>query len=358
MFWGDSGTYDLLGSAVADSWSHGATFSSWTTTLEGKANRGFIYFVAIIYYVFGRNQLLVQFINGVIGSLVPIVILEIGLILYDRRVASRAMLFTAFFPQMMFWSSGLYKDSAVMLCIAVNILATLRLKQRFRFHSLCLYLLTLGAIAFLRFYLFYAILAATLAGFFIGHRRGLLPGFLSQVGMVVAVTVLLLMTPAGQEMLNQARFLDFENLQNSRTDLARADSGFANEVDVSSPSAALRFLPAGIAFLLFSPFPWTVSNLRQALALPDVLVWYALIPALVRGLASAVRHRLGQAMPILVFTTALTLAYGAFLGNAGTAYRHRTQIMMFFFLFIADGLNRKQEQKELSAAQDQATASL
>ncbi len=46
-------------------------------------------------------------------------------------------------------------------------------------------------------------------------------------------------------------------------------------------------------------------------------------------------------MPILVFTTALTLAYGAFLGNVGTAYRQRTQIMMFYFLFVADGLHRK-----------------
>jgi hypothetical protein len=46
-------------------------------------------------------------------------------------------------------------------------------------------------------------------------------------------------------------------------------------------------------------------------------------------------------MPILVFTTALTLAYGAFLGNAGTAYRQRTQIMMFYFLFAADGIHSR-----------------
>ena len=75
------------------------------------------------------------------------------------------------------------------------------------------------------------------------------------------------------------------------------------------------------------------------------MVWYLLFPALLRGLVSAIRHRLRQTMPILVFTTALTLAYGAFLGNVGTAYRQRTQIMMFYFLFIADGL-RKREIKE------------
>jgi hypothetical protein len=53
-------------------------------------------------------------------------------------------------------------------------------------------------------------------------------------------------------------------------------------------------------------------------------------------------------MPIFVFTTALTLAYGAFLGNAGTAYRQRTQIMMFYFLFVADGLHGRARRKASS----------
>ena len=347
MFWGDSETYDLMGASVAQGWSDGTTFSSWTTTLEGKANRGFIYFVAVIYYVFGHNTLLVQFINGIIGSLVPIVILEIGLLLYDRKVATRAMLFTAFFPQMLFWSSAMYKDAAVMLCIAVNILATLRMKRRFTPLDLGFYLATAGALVFLRFYIFYTVIASTLVGFLIGQRRGLILGFVSQLFLILGVIVLLLSTSVGQEMVEQSRFLDLEQLQMSRDDLARsAQTGFATDADVSTASGLIRFLPVGIAYLLFSPFPWTVSSLRQLLAMPDVLMWYALVPSLIRGLASAVRFRLAQAMPILLFTTALTVAYGAFLGNAGTAYRQRTQIMMFYFLFVADGLEQKRKRSE------------
>jgi len=347
MFWGDSGTYDAMGAAVAHGWSDGTTFSSWTTTLEGKANRGFIYFVAVIYYVFGQNTLLVQFVNGVIGSLVPIVILEIGLLLYNRKVATRAMLFTAFFPQMLFWSSALYKDPAVMLCISVNILVTLRMKSRFTTLNLAAYLATAGALVFLRFYIFYTVVAATLVGFLIGQRRGLLFGLFSQIVLVLSVIVLLLSTSVGQEMIQQARFLDLEQLQLSRDDLARsAETGFATDADVSTLPGLIRFLPVGIVYLLFSPFPWTVSSLRQLLAMPDVLVWYALVPSLIRGLGSAVRHRLAQTMPILLFTTALTIAYGAFLGNAGTAYRQRTQIMMFYFLFVADGMYQKRKRSE------------
>jgi hypothetical protein len=106
--WGDSETYDVFGAAVADSWSHGTSTTSWTSTVEGKVNRGFIYFVAFVYYLFGRNVILVQFLNGIIGALTPIAILELGLLLYNRRVATTAMLLTAFFPQMIFWSAALY----------------------------------------------------------------------------------------------------------------------------------------------------------------------------------------------------------------------------------------------------------
>jgi Dolichyl-phosphate-mannose-protein mannosyltransferase len=347
MFWGDSGTYDALGATVAQGWSQGTTFHSWTSTLEGRANLGFIYFVAVIYYLFGQNTLLVQFINGIIGALVPIVIFEIGLLLYDRKVATRAMLFTAFFPQMLFWSSALYKDAAVMLCISVNILMTLRMKRRFSPLDLGVYLATAGALVFLRFYIFYTVVVSTVVGFLVGQRRGLVVGLLSQIVLVLGIIVLLLSTSVGQEMLQQSRFLDLEKLQMSRDDLARsAETGFATNADVSTLSGLVRFLPVGIAYLLFSPFPWTVSSLRQLLAMPDVLVWYALVPSLIRGLGSAVRHRLAQAMPILLFTTALTVAYGAFLGNAGTAYRQRTQIMMFYFLFVADGMYQKRRRSE------------
>ncbi len=152
--------------------------------------------------------------------------------------------------------------------------------------------------------------------------------------------MLLTYTPVGQEVLLRSRFLDLGLLQFSRTDLSRAASGYGSDADISTVAGLLSALPIGIMHLLFGPFPWTVSNLRQTLALPDVLAWYALTPALIAGIGLALK-RLRQTMPILVFTTALTLAYGAFLGNVGTAYRQRTQIMMFYFLFVADGLHRK-----------------
>ena len=340
--WGDSETYDVFGAAIADSWSHGTSMNSWTTTVEGKVNRGFIYFVAFVYYLFGRNVILVQFLNGIIGALTPIAILELGLLLYNRRVATTAMLLTAFFPQMIFWSAALYKDPVVMLAIAANILAVFRLRLRMSAYWVAVYLATAAALVFLRFYIFYAIAAATLAGTLMRHRRGMVLGFATQIALLAGLIALFVYTPVGQEILMNSRFLDLQLLNVSRVDLARAESGFASAADVSTVGGILTVLPVGVANILFAPFPWTIVNLRQALALPDVLMWYALVPALIRGIFYAHR-RLRETMPILVFTTALTLAYSAFLGNAGTAYRQRTQVMMFYFLFVADGIHRRRD---------------
>jgi len=73
---------------------------------------------------------------------------------------------------------------------------------------------------------------------------------------------------------------------------------------------------------------------------PETLVWYALMPAFVRGVTYSVRERLREVLPILVFTVTLTIAYALMQGNVGTAYRQRTQVTMFFFVFMAAGIVR------------------
>ncbi|HKG15789.1 MAG TPA: hypothetical protein VKB12_20880, partial [Pyrinomonadaceae bacterium] len=61
--------------------------------------------------------------------------------------------------------------------------------------------------------------------------------------------------------------------------------------------------------------------------------------------------RLRQALPILIFTSMLTLAYSIFQGNVGTAYRQRSQILVFYFIFVAVGAVLFKERREERAAQ-------
>jgi hypothetical protein len=105
----------------------------------------------------------------------------------------------------------------------------------------------------------------------------------------------------------------------------------------------------GVLYLLFAPFPWQITSLRQSITLPEMVIWWASFPMLVLGLWFAIKYRLRMISPILIFTVMLTLAYSVFQGNVGTAYRQRAQLLVFYFIFVAVGfvlLKEKREEKK------------
>jgi 4-amino-4-deoxy-L-arabinose transferase-like glycosyltransferase len=312
---------------------------------------GWVYFVASIYYVFGRNQLLVQLVNCIVGGLTVLVIYAISKDLFDRQVARWAALFMAFFPQMVFWSAGMYKDSAVLLCLAVSMYAVLGLRRRLTPGLVLLLLTALLVLMALRFYIAYFVLFAAVGTFLFSQRRGLLGTVFVYALLVLAIGGALRFVIREESMAQQASYMTLERLQVTREDQARwGRSGFGEEYDVSTPSGALRALPVGFVHLLFAPFPWAVTSVRQILTLPETLVWYALMPAFVRGVRHAIRHQFRDVLPVLVFTASLTAAYALMQGNVGTAYRQRTQVTMFFFVFMGVGLVEKERRKAAGRA--------
>jgi len=67
------------------------------------------------------------------------------------------------------------------------------------------------------------------------------------------------------------------------------------------------------------------------------------------------KYRLRQALPIILFTLMLTLAYSIFQGNVGTAYRQRSQLLIFYFIFVAVGYVLMKERREERARQAMAS---
>ena len=105
-------------------------------------------------------------------------------------------------------------------------------------------------------------------------------------------------------------------------------------------------IPVGMVYLLFAPFPWQLTNLRQSITLPEMIIWWLSFPLLVLGIWYSVKYRLRQISPILIFTTMLSLAYSVFQGNVGTAYRQRAQLLVFYFVFVAVGFVLLKERNE------------
>jgi hypothetical protein len=365
FFGGDAFTYDYLGTTLTQFWRGELSYAYYNEALGiyVARNWGMPYTVGAIYMVVGRNMLAVQLFNAVVGAATaPVIFLCARHIFHNLRVAKLATLFVAFFPSLVLWSSQGLKDGPIVLLLAVVILATLRLGEQMSLKYGALLVFGLYGLLCFRFYIFYMAAAAVGGAFVIGMRRqttlSLLRQFVVMLTLGLALTYMGVLRTAGTQVDTYA---DLDAIQRSRRDLAhRANSGFGQDVDVSTTTGALTAVPMGLTYLLFAPFPWQLESLRQSITLPEMVAWWVSFPLLVLGIWFTLKFRLRQALPILIFTTMLTLAYSVFQGNVGTAYRQRSQILVFYFIFVAVGavlmLEKRENRKRQRQLERQAAA--
>ena len=109
-------------------------------------------------------------------------------------------------------------------------------------------------------------------------------------------------------------------------------------MDISEPVNALTYLPLGLVYFLLSPFPWQVFTPRQVMAVPDVLIWYTLLPFVVLGLATMIRHRFRDAAMLLLCIAGITILYSLVEGNIGIIFRHRSQVIAPLMVFAGVGI--------------------
>jgi hypothetical protein len=362
FFGGDALTYDFLGRLVLDFW-HGISPAGIADELGSSGGgRGMVYLVAAIYAVTGPNMLAVQLFNAVLGAATaPLIFLCARHIFGSLRVARMAGLLVAFFPSLVLWSSQGLKDGPIVFLLAAAMLATLKLGERLSLSYLLLLIAAMFAVLSMRFYVFYMVAAAVAGSFLVGMRALSTRSVARQFAVVLfAGLTLTYLGVLRTASLQIETFGNLQAVQQSRADLARsAKSGFGQDVDVSTTSGALSMVPVGVLYLLFAPFPWQLGSLRQSITLPEMLAWWAAFPLLAMGVWFTIKYRLRQALPILLFTTMLTLAYSVFQGNVGTAYRQRSQILVFYFIFVAVGaglLKEKQEDRERERLRMRETA--
>jgi 4-amino-4-deoxy-L-arabinose transferase-like glycosyltransferase len=274
-------------------------------------------------------------------------------IFQNIRVAKVATLFVAFFPSLVLWSSQGLKDGPIVFLLALTMLATLKLGEKLSLKYGAVLVFALYGLLCFRFYIFYMAAAAVGGSFLVGMRKQTTRSMLRQCAVILALGVGLTYMGVLRTAESQVdTYADFEAIQRSRRDLSRrANSGFGQDVDVSTATGALTAVPLGLTYLLFAPFPWQLASLRQLITLPEMVIWWVSFPLLVTGIWFTVSYRLRQALPILIFTSMLTLAYSIFQGNVGTAYRQRSQILVFYFIFVAVGAVLFKERREERAVQ-------
>ena len=156
------------------------------------------------------------------------------------RVARFSAFAIAFFPSLVLWSSQGLKDGPIVFFLAVSILATLRLGEKFSIKYVAILTFSLFLILTFRFYVFYMIVAAVGGSFLMGMQKLSASDLVRQFAVLsssirpddLGVTRYATCT----SVLHQA-----EGCRRVRNDAAKsAKSGFGQDIDVSTGEGAIK----------------------------------------------------------------------------------------------------------------------
>jgi len=345
----DEATYATEGWSLALYWAGEVFIKPWR--LGTGQPVGYFYLNGAAFWLFGHTEIPLKLINALLGALSCRFLYALARDLYGIRVAAYAAQLFAYFPSLILWSVLNIRDVwviALILFVSVKSLETVQGRSRFALVQL---LLGAFALTFFRDYLFFVVAVPPVVAFLIGRSGHLLRNVI--IASVASLGLLLLIQQGAVSGTTTQR-MSLEGLSQARQDLATGGSAFHGKVDVSTPGKALAFLPIGVAYFLFSPFPWEITSVLKLFSLPEMLFIYFLTPAILRGLRYAARERFRESLQVLLLTGLLTVSYALGEGNVGTLYRHRAQALGFYLMFAA--LGRESRRREPPGTEGAAEA--
>lgn len=357
-FFEDALYYEEVGYSIASDWLSGRSVD-FASLSQGGVRTGWLMIVGIAVFYFlmqGVRALPVLLVfYSAITAWVPVYVYRISRELGLSQIAARrAGWLVVLSPAFVFWSGSLYKEGLVMLALSVGTYHTLRLQSRWQGRSLALLTASLFGLLALRFYLAIMMGVVAVLGLLWGrtdpHARAqghaLLPPFARQV--LIAVGFVGLLVTLGFSEGAERRLAESPEGQVVEVDLTRlnvdrqwsatsAYSGYLTEADISTPAAAVRYLPVGLVYFLAVPFPWQFGSLRQNLVIPETAFWLLLYPLIGIGIVRGLRMNRASTMVLLAVTGGMCVIYALVSGNVGIAYRMRSQVWLLWAPFAAWG---------------------
>jgi hypothetical protein len=230
-------------------------------------------------------------------------------------------------PASIFFSSLLHKEANLMLAIGLIALGGAKIWKRGEPRYLIAIVAGCLIAVATRPYAGWFLIAASAAT--VGHAGLRAENRTAIRSLALVALVVLFAAVAAPTVLNASTNESLEkNLQPSQEANASDSSNLKLEqVDFSTRGAIVVNLPRRIPDVLLRPFPWQLGNLSQGIGLFGTMAAYFTFFFLAR---EGLRRRgeiMTRAGPLIYLGFFLLIAYSLSAGNAGTAFRYRTQIV-------------------------------
>ncbi|PIV39912.1 MAG: hypothetical protein COZ98_03060 [Candidatus Omnitrophica bacterium CG_4_8_14_3_um_filter_43_15] len=299
---------------------------------------------AIVYYFAGVNPMSLILINCLAGSLTAVIVFFITEQVFSKKAARYASVLTAFWPSLFFWSVQNLKEPISVFLIVVLIWSALQLKIQFRFYLIALFIAFSFAVKEFRSLLFFAFFAISIPLSFLlslwKTRKAefiffiILVLFLIFMFFTVLKAYLLKILPFGSLSM-----LDW--ISEMRSYRAYGGSAFLENWKFTNPADVGVFLPIALLIAWLAPFPWEISSMIQIMAMPEMLLYYILLPAMFSGWYFIMKYKMKEGGAIIAYIFVMMLIFAFIEGNVGTLFRHRSMVLPFIFILIGAGLSFK-----------------
>ncbi|MBI4349601.1 MAG: glycosyltransferase family 39 protein [Elusimicrobia bacterium] len=159
---GDDKGYADLAWGVAQYWRGAPDPTYLPPTWNGAAYflGLFTYYESAIFYVFGRQVLMAEFINAGFAAAMLLLVFDLARRLFGARAGAAALVAAAFFPSLVLWSALNLKDALVLLLVATAFWLIHRFQVTRSWRVLAAIFVLLVPIHELRSYVFFAIAGA------------------------------------------------------------------------------------------------------------------------------------------------------------------------------------------------------
>jgi hypothetical protein len=305
--------------------------SEWTNALLTELH---VYVIAVQRYFFDSPELALRVTQAGIAVIGLVLLAAAVYELAGARASVVAMWLLAFEPAGIFFSSLLHKEANMMLAIGLVAFGGARIWRRAQTRYLVPIVLGCLIAVGTRHYAGWFLIAAGAAT--VMHAGLLRENREAMRSLAMVAFVVLFAAVAAPTVLSASTNESLEkNLQVPQEANTSDNSNLKLEkVDFSTRAGVIKNLPRRSVDVLFRPFPWQLGNVSQILGFFGTVAAYLALFFLGREMLRSRGQIMTRAGPLIYTALFMLMAYSLSAGNAGTAFRYRTQIVALLICIV------------------------
>jgi hypothetical protein len=251
-----------------------------------------------------------------------------------------------YFPSILFWSSGILKDTLTISAIGWVMYSfyNFAILKKFKLKYIIAIVIGAAMIINIKAYIFAALIPGLFIWFFFGQlsviKSGLMKFVVAPVLLGIVVFGLSFVMSGVSGAMGQYGDIEtsLEQAQVIQQDLTRAEQYGENNYNIGSfeatPAGVISKAPIAIISGIYRPFIWEARNPFILLAGLESLfmMWLLLYSIFKTGMVKYFRNVLKDPMLIFCFSFVIVFAFGVGLatGNFGALVRYKIPLLPFY----------------------------